>query len=116
MVFGFWRHQSQGDGVVERQPAAFGATAVELRSGEFANSAFTCLAVAPPATERRAGMFVLDCTPEPPGAVTLTAFGCYAGEDADAEDAAGAIAELVGDRKRLARTRLALLEEPSIQG
>ncbi len=44
LVFGVWRRQSQRDGVVERQPAAFGATAVELRSGEFANSAFACLA------------------------------------------------------------------------
>jgi hypothetical protein len=69
--------QRYRDGVVERQRAALGASAVELRSGEFANSAFTCLAVAPPATERRAGLLVLDRTPEPAGALSLTAFGRY---------------------------------------
>ena len=61
-------------------------------------------------------MVILDSAPEPPGALTLTALGRYTREDADAEDAAGTIAELVGDRKRLARTRLALFDEPRIQG
>jgi hypothetical protein len=39
---------------------ALGAIALELRTGEFANSRFTRLAVAPPAAERSAGVFVLD--------------------------------------------------------
>ena len=72
--------------------------------------------MAPPAAERRAGIFVLNCAPEPPGALELTAFGRRSGEDADAEDAARAIAELVGDHKRLTRARLAVLEEPGIEG
>jgi hypothetical protein len=56
--------------------------------------------VASPATERSADILVvLDCTPEPPRALTLTAFGRYTGKHADAEDAAWAIAEPVGDRK-----------------
>jgi hypothetical protein len=71
------------------------ATALELRSGNFANSRFTRLSVASPAAERRAGVFVLDRAPETAGAFELSALGGGDGENPDAEDAAGAVAKLL---------------------
>ena len=63
-----------------------------------------------PAAERGAGVVVLDGTPEASCALVLATFDRDAREETDAEDASGAITQLLGDLERLARTGLGLVD------
>ena len=71
---------------------------LEVGAGDFADSGFARLAVAPPAAEWRAGVLVLDCAPQAAGAVELSALGGGEGEKTDGEDATRTVAQLFCDR------------------
>src|SRR5438128_94064 len=100
--------QRKRDGVVEGQRTALGATAVELRSSDFADPRFARLTVAPPTAERGNGVLVLDRRPEAAGALELTTRGRDGCKQADPEHAPGAVAQLLRQRERFTRARLRL--------
>jgi len=64
---------------------------VEVRAHGGANSGVTLLAVPAPTAERRAGLLVFDCSPQPARERGVATLGSDRSEDPDVEDATGAI-------------------------
>jgi hypothetical protein len=94
-----WSSEREGDRCVERQLAAGGATPLELGAGGSADTGFALPAVTSPAPERRDRVGLLDRAPEEAGVLALSSLGGHAREEADSEDTARAVAELVRDCK-----------------
>jgi hypothetical protein len=91
--------EREGDRGVKGQLAPGGATPIELGAGGSADTSFALPAVASPASERRDRVGLLDRAPEETGVLALSSLGGHAREEADSEDTARAVAELVSDCK-----------------
>src|SRR6266511_465982 len=88
-------------GLVERQPAARVATALELRPGLREDSIGKPSALAVPRAERALLLFGLDRAPQTPCPLELTALGCDASEPRQGEDDGDPVAELMRESQRL---------------
>ena len=62
-------------GLVERQLAALGIAAVEVRAGHLPHPSLGLCAMAQPAPERRGDLLIFDHRPEPPGSLAVASLG-----------------------------------------